>query len=170
MRPFFDQQIWKKVTLVIDWRGTVSWLSAVFRLVVSFSILLVLFPYDSVSAGMVPGQSYLPSAPIAALQSTPFKERSATLIGPREDAPIALYIRPAPNQQPVGYGISGDPVTITDQFGDYLMGDDPSATWSHVRLNNPPYTEGWLRGRFLSADSPADAVDLETSEERLTSE
>ncbi|MEO0706303.1 MAG: hypothetical protein AAF050_11645, partial [Cyanobacteria bacterium J06649_5] len=64
-------------------------------------------------------------------------------------AAIALYIRPAPNQQPVGYGMSGDAVTITDQFGDYLMEDDPSATWSHIRLEKPPYTEGWLRGKFL---------------------
>lgn len=86
------------------------------------------------------------------LQANQFEEQPATLVGPRADAAIALYIRPAPNQQPVGYGMSGDPVTITDQFGDYLMEDDPSATWSHIRLEKPPYTEGWLRGRFLSTE------------------
>ncbi len=95
----------------------------------------------------------LPTNLVAALPSVPFEERSATLTSPREGAPIALYIRPAPNQQPVGYGISGDRVTVTDQFGDYLMEDDPSATWSHIRLNNAPYTEGWLRGRFLSLEA-----------------
>ena len=87
---------------------------------------------------------------MADLQSTQFKEQPATLVSPRENSAVALYIRPAPNQQPVGYGMSGDAVTVTDQFGDYLMEDDPSATWSHIRLEKPPYTEGWLRGRFLT--------------------
>ena len=82
-----------------------------------------------------------------------FTERSATLVSPRANGAIALYIRPAPNQQPVGYGMSGDAVTVTDQFGDYLMEDDPRATWSHIRLEKAPYTEGWLRGRFLSMQS-----------------
>lgn len=86
------------------------------------------------------------------LQDTQFQEQPATLVGPRTDSAVALYIRPAPNQQPVGYGMSGDPVTVTDQFGDYLMEDDPSATWSHIRLEKPPYTEGWLRGKFLSME------------------
>ncbi|MEO1621538.1 MAG: hypothetical protein AAFU53_10975 [Cyanobacteria bacterium J06632_3] len=97
------------------------------------------------------------------LQTGQFQERSATLIGPREDAPIALYIRPAPNQQPVGYGISGDPVTVFDQFGDFLMEDDPSATWSHIRLEKAPYTEGWLRGRFLSIQPEAPSADPSAS-------
>ena len=82
-----------------------------------------------------------------------FTERAATLVGPRDNYAIPFYIRPAPNQQPVGYGMSGDAVTVTDQFGDYLMEDDPSATWSHIRLEKAPYTEGWLRGRFLSMQS-----------------
>jgi len=116
--------------------------------VVSIAIAL-LFPFPTASWA-----ADLPSATIAALQSAPFEEQPATLISPREGAAIPLYIRPAPNQQPVGYGISGDPVTITDQFGDYLMEDDPGATWSHIRLNNAPYTEGWLRGRFLSMETP----------------
>ena len=87
---------------------------------------------------------------IADLQIPQFAERAATLVGPRDNYAIPFYIRPAPNQQPVGYGMSGDAVTVTDQFGDYLMEDDPSATWSHIRLEKAPYTEGWLRGRFLS--------------------
>lgn len=89
------------------------------------------------------------------LQDTQFQEQPATLVGPRADSAVALYIRPAPNQQPVGYGMSGDPVTVTDQFGDYLMENDTSATWSHIRLEKPPYTEGWLRGSFLSMEQPA---------------
>jgi len=97
------------------------------------------------------------------LQTGQFPEQSAILVGPREDAPIALYIRPAPNQQPVGYGISGDPVTIFDQFGDFLMEDDPSATWSHIRLEKAPYTEGWLRGKFL-AIPPSEQPSGQSSE------
>ncbi|MGD1865934.1 MAG: hypothetical protein ACFB0D_15395 [Phormidesmis sp.] len=153
-----NQQVWKVV---------ISAAACVLGLVAAFTVLF-LVPTASMAVGMA--TSLLPTdhppVLIAALQSTPFEEQPATLVSPREGSAIPLYIRPAPNQQPVGYGISGDSVTITDQFGDYLMEDDPSATWSHIRLNNAPYTEGWLRGRFLSMDnSEQDSVEQKSLEE-----
>ncbi len=131
-----------------------------FLIVISVVIFSGVFLYsDAAMAKPFPTKIISPSFDIVGisdLQASQFTEHPAILVGPRENFAIALYIRPAPNQQPVGYGMSGDAVTVTDQFGDYLMEDDPSATWSHIRLEKPPYTEGWLRGRFLSM-SPADS-------------
>ncbi len=75
---------------------------------------------------------------------------TATLTGPRVDAPIPLSLRPAANQPNVGYGMNGDSVTVLEQLASFLPEADPSTTWSHVRLNDEPYTEGWVQGRFLS--------------------
>ncbi|MEM6597633.1 MAG: hypothetical protein AAF635_05600 [Cyanobacteria bacterium P01_C01_bin.69] len=141
MAKIITHQTWKQRIK----RASCHSITLAMCIVTALTILLTA-PAASLAAIQSPAQS---PALLAALQTTPFKEQPATLTSPREGAAIPLYIRPAPNQQPVGYGISGDPVTITDQFGDYLMEDDPSATWSHIRLNNAPYTEGWLRGRFL---------------------
>lgn len=126
-----------------------------FRVVIFIVLTVGLFDWsDSAIAEPLLREIILPNTiRLADLQMPRFTERSATLVSPRENSAIALYIRPAPNQQPVGYGMSGDAVTVTDQFGDYLMEDDPSATWSRIRLEKPPYTEGWLRGRFLSIPS-----------------
>ncbi|MEO0517870.1 MAG: hypothetical protein AAF171_11295 [Cyanobacteria bacterium P01_A01_bin.116] len=118
-----------------------------FRILTSVMAACVVFFWSSAAIALP--STFSSISWVADLQGSQFTEQPAVLVGPRENSAIALYIRPAPNQQPVGYGMSGDAVTITDQFGDYLMEDDPSATWSHIRLEKPPYTEGWLRGRFL---------------------
>lgn len=149
------QPIWTKA---INAAARAISISAIHISAISIALaitILLAAPTDSL-ATTTPTASHPPTL-IAALQSTPFEELPATLISPRKGAAIPVYIRPAPNQQPVGYGLSGDPVTVTDQFGDYLMEDDPSATWSHIRLNNAPYTEGWLRGRFLTIDTPEES-------------
>ena len=86
----------------------------------------------------------------ASLSDSKVPEQPATLTGPRTDAPIPIYLRPAANQPNVGYGSNGDAVSILEEVGDYLMEGDRAATWSHIRLENAPYTEGWVRGTFLS--------------------
>ena len=50
----------------------------------------------------------------------------------------------------MGYGIGGQTVTVLEQVGDYLDFDDPSATWCHIRLDEKPFTEGWVQGKFLA--------------------
>ncbi|MEM9487373.1 MAG: hypothetical protein AAGA83_27215 [Cyanobacteria bacterium P01_F01_bin.116] len=74
----------------------------------------------------------------------------ATLVGPKEKAPIPLYLRPAPNQPNVGYGINGDLVTVMEQLASFLPEADQSTAWNHIRLEHEPYTEGWVQGKFLS--------------------
>lgn len=80
-------------------------------------------------------------------------EQSITLTGPKTDAPIPIYLRPAANQPNVGYGMNGDAVSVLEEFGDYLMEGDRAATWSHIRLESSPYTEGWVRGTSLLLES-----------------
>ncbi|MEL6488544.1 MAG: hypothetical protein AAFQ95_01165 [Cyanobacteria bacterium J06621_3] len=77
-------------------------------------------------------------------------EKTATLIGPKENSPIPLYLRPAANQPNVGYGVNGSSVTVTEQISGYLPEADQNSAWNHIRLDSPPYTEGWVQGRFLS--------------------
>lgn len=89
----------------------------------------------------------------ASLQKESTAEQTATLIGPKADAPIPIYLRPAANQPNVGYGRNGDTVSVLEEFGDFLIEEnrvgDRAATWSHIRLENQPYTEGWVRGISL---------------------
>lgn len=77
-------------------------------------------------------------------------DQPATLVGPREKVPIPLYLRPAPNQPNVGYGINGDAVTVMEQLASFLPEADRDTAWNHIRLEHEPYTEGWVQGKFLS--------------------
>lgn len=82
-------------------------------------------------------------------------DQAATLTGPRTDAPVPLYLRPAANQPNVGYGMSGDAVTVMEQLASFLPEADASTAWNHVRLQVEPFTEGWVQGKFLLLDEAA---------------
>ena len=94
----------------------------------------------------------LPSLAAEPLDATP-PHPTATLIGPRAEAPIPLALRPAANQPNVGYGMNGDAVTVMEQLASFLPEADPTTAWNHVRLNVEPYTEGWVQGKFLLLES-----------------
>lgn len=114
----------------------------IIRFVISIAIAISLvfsLPITSLGVGLSDAQDF---------------EQTATLVSPRSDAPISIALRPAPNQPNVGYGISGHTVTVLEQVGDYLAFDDPNATWCHIRLEDKPYTEGWIQGKFLSISPP----------------
>ncbi|MEO1592001.1 MAG: hypothetical protein AAFU71_12000 [Cyanobacteria bacterium J06632_22] len=97
-----------------------------------------------------------PSAAVAlGLQTDLTAEQPAVLVSPKPNTPVPLYLRPAPNQQNVGYGPDGGSVTVLEQAGDYFGGSDPQTTWNHIRLDSPPYTEGWLEGKYLSFQAGA---------------
>jgi len=88
--------------------------------------------------------------PSQAALGTQAIEQPATLIGPRAGAPIPLYLRPAANQPNVGYGNNGASVTVLEQVASFLPEADQDSAWNHIRLDEAPYTEGWVQGRFLS--------------------
>lgn len=91
--------------------------------------------------GILPGPGW------AAEVST---DQAVTLVAPQAKAPIPIYLRPAPNQPNVGYGVNGDAVTVMEQVASFLPEADPSTAWNHIRLERDPYTEGWVQGKFLS--------------------
>ncbi|MEL6161256.1 MAG: hypothetical protein AAFQ40_04355 [Cyanobacteria bacterium J06623_5] len=94
--------------------------------------------------------SFTASGAATGLLGNPITEQKATLTGPRTEAPIPLYLRPAANQPNVGYGINGSSVTVLEQLASFLPEADQASTWNHIRLDEPPYTEGWVQGRFLA--------------------
>ncbi|MEL7143656.1 MAG: hypothetical protein AAGL08_15720 [Cyanobacteria bacterium J06573_11] len=96
------------------------------------------------------------------LQDSQLTERPATLVGPRADAPVPLYLRPAANQPSVGYGMAGSAVTVLEQVASFLPEADQDAAWNHIRLEEAPYTEGWVQGRFLllSPQAESDTAQL----------
>lgn len=91
------------------------------------------------------------TAPViaAGLSPQPQTEQPATLIGPKANAPIPIYLRPAANQPSVGYGTNGAGVSITEQAGDFFLDGNTDTMWNRIRLNAPPFTEGWVQGKFL---------------------
>ena len=80
------------------------------------------------------------------------EEQAAILVDLNGEQSIPIYLRPAPNQPTVGYGVSGNPVMVLDQVGDYLAFDDPQATWCHIRVEVKPYLEGWTQAKYLDFD------------------
>ena len=102
-----------------------------------------------------------PAVSAASLGASQVSERPATLVGPRKDAPIPLYLRPAANQPPVGYGASGSTVTVLEQVASFLPEADQNSAWNHIRLEDAPYTEGWVQGRFLSLSDISTEVATE---------
>ena len=102
------------------------------------------------------------SAAAAALQGSQQIEQSATLVGLRAKAPIPIYLRPAPNQPNVGYGINGDAVTVMERLASFLPEADESNAWNHIRLEHEPYTEGWVQGKFLLMEK-ADTQEYDES-------
>ncbi|MEM1256827.1 MAG: hypothetical protein AAGI69_30730 [Cyanobacteria bacterium P01_H01_bin.21] len=103
--------------------------------------MVVVFIFASMSLPM--------SSWAAELQGSQQIEQVATLVGPRAKAPIPIYLRPAPNQPNVGYGINGDVVTVMERLASFLPEADESSDWNHIRLEHEPYTEGWVQGKFL---------------------
>ncbi len=77
-------------------------------------------------------------------------EQPAILTGPKANAPIPIYLRPAANQPNVGYGTNGASVSITERAVGYFLDEDSSTIWNHIRLDAPPFTEGWVQGKFLT--------------------
>ena len=96
-----------------------------------------------------------PVSDAIALQSSQFIEKPAVLTGPKEGAPIPLYIRPAANQPPVGYGDYGSTVTVIEQVASFLPEADQNSAWNHIRLEDKAHTEGWVQGRFLEMTNPS---------------
>lgn len=78
-------------------------------------------------------------------------DQPATLIGPEPDTQIAIYPKPTTRLGPLGYGISGDSITVLEQ-----VGSNQGIPWDAVRFNNPPYAQGWVQAEFVSLPTAAE--------------
>ncbi|MGD1905484.1 MAG: hypothetical protein ACFB0C_05740 [Leptolyngbyaceae cyanobacterium] len=92
-----------------------------------------------------------PGASLAAGAGNQAIDQPTTLIGPEPETQIAIYPKPATRPGPLGYGISGDSVTVLEQ-----VGSNQGITWDAVRFNNPPYAQGWVQAEFVSLPTAAE--------------
>ncbi|MGC1306423.1 MAG: SH3 domain-containing protein [Phormidesmis sp.] len=78
-------------------------------------------------------------------------DQPASLVGPKPDAKITVYLRPEASESHVGYGVNGDAVTVLEQ-----VSDNQSVIWNHIRFDSPSHAEGWVQAAFISlkADTP----------------
>ena len=86
-------------------------------------------------------------------------DRLGTLTAPSPNFEISLYPKPDPKLERLGYGLSGDRVTILQQ-----MASNPNLSWYRVKFNNSPDVEGWIKGDYLifinqENDSPLSIPD-----------
>lgn len=128
-------------------------MSAIVRGVAMLAIALVVLVSPTLALGLPSGLADLSDLSDLAV------EQSARLASPKANTPVPIYLRPAPNQPNVGYGPDGAVVTVIEQAADYFGEGNPQTTWNHIRLETPPYTEGWLQGRFLSFPGGASAPE-----------
>lgn len=80
--------------------------------------------------------------------------KPAALVAPEPDTKISIYPNPETGQSQVGFGKSGDAVTVLEQIG-----SNQNTTWNRVRFDSPPYAEGWVQDEFVSLQSSKTQVN-----------
>ncbi|MEM6450027.1 MAG: hypothetical protein AAF703_06920 [Cyanobacteria bacterium P01_D01_bin.105] len=135
---------------------------AVFITVLIATVILgIVAPAQARATNLELGQFAQSASQSASQSAEKSAEKTARLVGPKKDAPIPLYLRPAANQPNVGYGNNGAVVTVLEQVASFLPEADQSAAWNHIRLENAPYTEGWVQGKFLLMEDNEATIDNE---------
>ncbi|HEY9626758.1 MAG TPA: SH3 domain-containing protein [Coleofasciculaceae cyanobacterium] len=69
----------------------------------------------------------------------------ALLFAVEPDFEVNVYSKPSIRDRRIGYGLSGDRITLLRQIG-----SNEGSTWDYVRFNNPPNVEGWIPGEFVA--------------------
>ncbi|WP_416674602.1 SH3 domain-containing protein [Egbenema bharatensis] len=82
---------------------------------------------------------------VAANQSNQDLNQPALLFSADSNHEISIYPKPDLHPHRIGYGMSGDRVTILEQTG-----SNEGKTWSYIRLDKPPYQKGWVREDNIS--------------------
>jgi hypothetical protein len=85
------------------------------------------------------------SALAAGKQSNQGLDRLATLTADSPNFEISVYPQPDRKLDRLGYGLSGDTVTILEQ-----MSVNRVFSWYRIRFDNPATTEGWIEGKYLT--------------------
>jgi hypothetical protein len=78
-------------------------------------------------------------------QSNQDINQPAMLIAPNPEFQIDVYPKPGTEKRRIGYGMSGDGVTVIEQ-----VGSNEGYMWDYVRFDRPPHLEGWIREEFVA--------------------
>jgi len=84
-----------------------------------------------------------------AFQSNQDLNQPATLVAPDPNFSIKIYDQPALGKKELGYGLSGDAVTVLQQ-----VGSNNSQSWYLVKFDNEAKTEGWVSENYISVGAP----------------
>ena len=68
----------------------------------------------------------------------------AFLFAAEPDIEVNVYSKPSIRDPRIGYGLSGDRVTLLRQIG-----SNKGLIWDYVRFDNPPNVEGWVLGELV---------------------
>lgn len=85
-------------------------------------------------------------------------QQPATLIAPKPSDKISIYPQPDRRKRRIGYGMGGDAVTILEQ-----VGSNQGVAWHHIRVDAPPYTDGWVQEKFLLLGQPGSESKQQTA-------
>ena len=88
--------------------------------------------------------------PAIASPSNQDLNQPATLVAPDPSFAIKVYDQPnmLNSKNELGYGLSGDPVTLLQQ-----VGGNNSELWYLVKFDTPAKTKGWVSENYISVIS-----------------
>jgi len=78
-------------------------------------------------------------------QSNQDINQPAMLIAPNPEFKIKIYPKPDTTKHQIGYGLSGDRVTVIEQ-----VGSNEGFTWNYVRFDDLSHVNGWIREDFVN--------------------
>lgn len=81
-------------------------------------------------------------------QSNQAIHQSASLVAPDPDMEINIYPKPDTWTARVGFGLSGDPVTVLEQ-----VGSNNGTTWNRIQFEGATEAAGWVQLDYLSLQS-----------------
>jgi hypothetical protein len=88
-------------------------------------------------------------------QSNQGMHQPAQLVGPNLNFEIGVYARPGMRQKRIGYGFSGDRVTVLEQIG-----SNEGYTWDYIQFDPDSTVKGWVREDFIALQDTSSQKSL----------
>jgi hypothetical protein len=88
-------------------------------------------------------------------QSNQGMHQPAQLVGPNPNFKIGVYARPEMQQKCIGYGFSGDRVTVLEQ-----VGSNEGYTWDYIQFEPDSTMKGWVREDFITLQETSSQKSL----------
>ncbi|MGP1386572.1 MAG: SH3 domain-containing protein [Thainema sp.] len=90
----------------------------------------------------------IPHALAQPSQSNQAIHQPASLVAPDPEMEINIYPKPDTRTARVGFGLSGDPVTVLEQ-----VGSNSGTTWNRIQFEGATEAAGWVQLDYLSLQS-----------------